>query len=166
MPANTNKISITFLREDNNMKLIQILCSTIILCSGCSLTPNQKQEQQVIEVEVPTEHDYSEVSDYELTRESMFDVNENSYYVYFYSSTCSHCRELKNYIIEKALNRGDIYFVKGTSKDQLTNDSKKLIGAEIPGDFYILGYPTLAKIMNKKCTKNLAGVSQIKAELK
>ena len=54
MPANTNAISITFLREDNNMKLIQILCSTIILCSSCSLTPNQKQEQQVIEVEVYT----------------------------------------------------------------------------------------------------------------
>ena len=80
--------------------------------------------------------------------------------------TCNHCQELKKYIIEKAQERGDIYFVKGSSKNQLTNDSNKLIGAENPGDFYILGYPTLALISNKKCTKNLAGITQIKTELK
>ena len=148
------------------MKTIKLLCLTIIICSGCSLTSNQKQDQQIINVDVPTDHDYQEVSDYELTWESMFDVNENNYYVYFYSLTCSHCLELKNYIIGKALDRGDIYFVKGSSKDQVTNDSKKLIGAEIPEDFYILGYPTIALISNKKCTKNMAGITQIKSELK
>ena len=166
MPANTNAISITFLSEDNNMKLIKLLCSSFIICSGCSLMSHHEQEQQIIEGDVPTDHDYQEVSDYELTWESIFDVEDTSYYVYFYSLTCSHCLELKNYMIEKAINRGDIYFVKASSKDQITNDSKKLIGAEIPGDFYILGYPTLTLISNKKCTKNMAGVSQIKAELK
>ena len=166
MPANTNAISITFLRGDNNMKLIKLLNAFIVICSGCSFVSNQKQEEQTIDIEIPFDHDYQEVSDYELTWESMFDVNDENYYVYFYSSSCSHCLELKNYIIKKAIDRGDIYFVKGSSKDQITNDSKKLIGAEIPGDFYILGYPTLALISNKKCTKNMAGVAQIKAELK
>ena len=132
---------------------------------GCQ---SEEKDDTVIsdESEVQIEHNYEEVSDYELFWESIFDVGETNYYVYFYSLTCSHCEELKNYIVEKGLERGDIYFVKGTSKDQITNDPKKAIGAEIPVDIWILGYPTMLKISNQKCTKNLAGINQIKAEIK
>ena len=122
---------------------------------GCQ---SEEKDDTVIsnESEVQIEHNYEEVSDY----------GETNYYVYFYSLTCTHCEELKNYIVEKGLERGDIYFVKGTSKDQITNDPKKAIGAEIPGDIWILGYPSMLKISNQKCTKNLAGINQIKAEIK
>ena len=132
---------------------------------GC--TERVAKSETKYEEETPViEHSYSEVSDYELSWDSTFDVDESKYYVYFYSSTCSHCGELKNYIIEKALKNRDIYFVKGSSKDQLTNDTKKLIGAEKPEDIWILGYPSLLKIYNRKVTKNLAGTAQIKDELK
>ena len=134
------------------------------LC-GCSLE-QEKTQNEINNIVIPADHSYDEVSDFELTWDSVFDVENERYYVYFYSLTCSHCSEIKNYIIEKGLERGDIYFVKGTSKDRLTNDQKELIGAEIPEDFRILGYPTLALIYHKKCTKNLSGVTQIKAELK
>ena len=137
----------------------------ILVLSSCSYEEKEKPQYEV-NVVIPVNHDYSEVSEYELTWDSIFDGLGEKYYVYIYSSTCTHCEELKNYIIEKALDRGDIYFVKGSSKDQLTNDSKKLIGAEIPGDIYILGYPTLLQISSHKCTKNLAGTTQIKSELK
>ena len=133
--------------------------------TGCSLQEKQS-ETTIDEVVIPISHEYSEVSDYELTWETIFNVDEENYYVYIYSTTCTHCEELKNYIIEKALNRGDIYFVKGSSKDQVTTDTKKLIGAENPGDIYILGYPSLLLILSHKCTKNLAGSPQIKSELK
>ena len=135
-----------------------------VLC-GCSLH-QQESQKQIDDVVIETDRDYQEVSDYELTWEAIFDVENEQYYVYFYSLTCSHCSELKNYIIGKGLERGDIYFVKGTSKDRLTNDQNQLIGAENPDDFRILGYPTLALISHQKCTKNLSGVAQIKAELK
>ena len=115
---------------------------------------------------IPTAREYKEISDYELNQETIFDVDEDFYYVYFYSTTCTHCEELKDYIIGKALERGDIYFVKGSSKDQITNDPKKVIGAEKPEDIWILGYPSLLQISNHKCTKNLAGTTQIKEELK
>ena len=152
------------------MKFTKLAFAKLILfvplvCAGC-FTQEKKETYVIPEGDIPVDRDYSEVSDYELTRELMFEVDEEKYYVYFYSLTCSHCEELKNYIVEKGLERGDIYFVKGTSKDKLTNDPKKLIGAENSDDFYILGYPTLALISNKKCTKNLAGVDQIKSELK
>ena len=137
----------------------------MFVCTGC-FSKEQQNEKRIDDTVIPVEHEYEEISEFELTWETMFDVDENNYYVYFYSMTCNHCQELKNYIIEKAQERGNIYFVKGSSKNQLTNDSNKLIGAENPGDFYILGYPTLALISNKKCTKNLAGITQIKTELK
>ena len=135
----------------------------LLLC-GCRAAENQDEvyEEEII----PVERSYSEVSDFELTWEMIFEVGEENYYVYFYSLTCSHCEELKNFIVETALERGDVYFVKGTSKDQITNDPKKTIGAENPGEIWILGYPSLLKITNQKCTKNLVGNTQIKSELK
>ena len=146
------------------MKLNKFILFLIpILLFGCAESEPRKEISE--EEFIPAQHEYSEVSDYELTRETIFDVDETNYYIYFFSLTCSHCEELKNFIIEKALNRGDIYFVKGTSKDQITNDAKKSIGAENPGDIWILGYPSLLKISNQKCSKNLAGISQIKSEL-
>ena len=145
------------------MKMIYLL--PVLLISSCALETSDTEMMNNY-VSIPLNHSYEEVSDYELTRESIFDVDEENYYVYIYSTTCTHCEELKNYIIEKALERGDIYFVKGSSNDQLTTDSKKLIGAENPGDIYILGYPSLLLISNQKCTKNLAGSTQIKSEIK
>ena len=148
------------------MKYNKIIMVLAIMLTGCFEKKTDQTKTAIENVVVPAEHDYSEVSDYELTWDSIFDVDSNRYYVYFYSAKCHHCAEIKNFIIERAIERGDVYFVKGTSKDQLTTDTKKLINAEKPSDFYILGYPSLALISNKKCTKNLAGTVQIKTELK
>ena len=145
------------------MKIRNILLT--LLVSGCSVNTKQVENSNTQTI-IPISHEYREISDYELNQETIFDVDEDFYYVYFYSTTCNHCEELKDYIIGKALERGDIYFVKGSSKDHITNDPKKTIGAEKPEDIWILGYPSLLQISNHKCTKNLAGTSQIKEELK
>lgn len=131
---------------------------------SCSETTETKKEQSTQPISIS--HYYDEVQDYELMWETIFDVNSNDYYVYFYSTTCNHCEELKDYIVEKALTREDIYFVRGSSKDQIGNDPNKSKYAENPGDIWILGYPSLLKITGHKCMKNLAGISQIKGELK
>ena len=147
------------------MKFKIKLASMIFLISGCTF--NQQETSYYEQEETPeVERNYSDVSEYELTWEAIFDVNEDQYYVYVYSTTCSHCDELKNYIVEKALQREDVYFIKGTSRDQITSDSSKLIGAQKSDDVWILGYPSLLKISSQKVTKNLAGVNQIKSELK
>ena len=143
----------------NLLKLIPAI--TLFSCSQES-TIVEPSKQTVISAQ----HDYSEVKDYELMWETMFEVDSNFYYVYFYSTTCNHCEELKNYIVGKALENENIYFVKGSSKDQIGNDPNKSKFAENPGDIWILGYPSLLQISNHKCTKNLAGINQIKGELK
>ena len=147
------------------MKRIRFLFALISLVGGCGLAQKEIPDSEDADVYIPIDHDYNEVSEWSLTWESIFEMESDNYYVYFYSMSCNHCTEVKNYMIEKCLERGDIYFVKGTRKDQLTKDQNKLIGAEKPEDFYILGYPSLALIHNKKCTKNVAGISQIKQEL-
>jgi len=131
---------------------------------GCSDKGQTKEVQSSRTIE--ESHNYGEVAEYELMWETMFDVNSDDYYVYFYSTTCNHCEELKNFIIEKALIYENIYFVKGSSKDQIGNDPKISKYAENPGDIWILGYPSLLEIVGHKCMKNLAGINQIKAELK
>ena len=148
------------------MKVSKCLLYLLPLFSlfGCSQTEQikEKQDEEVVEIS----HDYSEVQEYELMWETMFDVDSQQYYVYFYSTSCNHCEELKNYIIEKAISNGNIYFIKGSNKDQIGNDPNMSKYAENPGDIWILGYPSLLQISNKKCTKNLAGTVQIKGELK
>ena len=132
---------------------------------GCQ---SEEKDHTVIsdESEVQIEHNYEEVSDYELFWESIFDVGETNYYVYFYSLTCTHCQELKDFIIEKGLKRQDIYFIESSANDQFTTDPNLVINAENPGDIYILGYPTMLKIEDKKVTKNLVGNEEIIKELK
>ena len=137
----------------------------IFLLNGCSAEDQNTvvfEEENVI---IETQRSYDEITDYELVWENIFDVDSENYYVYFYSTTCSHCQEMKNYMIGKALERKDIYFIKGSSKDQITNDLKNQKYAENPEDIWILGYPTLIKIVSKKCIKYCTGTSQIKAEL-
>ena len=136
----------------------------VLTLFGCSQSPPKSEEKT--DQKVPVYHNYDEVKEYELFWETIFDVASEDYYVYFYSVTCNHCEELKNYIIEKALSNKNIYFVKGSSKDQIGNDPKKSKYAENPSDIWILGYPSLIEIVSHKCMKNLAGISQIKGELK
>ena len=141
--------------------IILALASTALF--GCT---KEEKEPEIENVIIPTERSYSEVREYELTLETIFDVDSDSYYAYFYSSTCSHCQELKDFIIETALKRGDVYFIKSSSKDKFTTDPNLVINAENPRDIYILGYPTVLKIEDKKVTKNLVGNEEIIKELK
>ena len=139
---------------------------TILLGPGCTSKTEETRTNIIEDDVIPIEHNYSEVEEYQIVWDKMFDVELTTYYVYFYSTTCSHCQELKNYIIEKALDNKNIFFVRASNKDQITNDPKKIKFAENPGDIWILGYPSLVKIVEKKSVKNLAGITQIKTELK
>ncbi len=136
----------------------------IFLLTGCSIFPKEDKQtfsNRIVEIE----RSYDEIKDYELKLSTCFDVELDDYYLYFYSETCSHCSEIKNLMITEAIERGDIYFIKASNNDKLTNDQSLLIGAENPDDIYILGYPSLLEISNKKCIKNEAGKSNIQAVL-
>lgn len=138
-----------------------LLIFASILLTGCVPSSQTKETYEISPVEVPVEHDYSEVSGFHIQWSTIFSQKPQTYYVYFYSLNCSHCANLKNTIIEKALKRNDIFFVRASNNDKLSNDVKNTIGVGFADDFSILGYPSMAKIVDRKVEKNVAGKSQI-----
>ena len=112
------------------------------------------------------DHEYFEIEYITINWSDILIQNKDTYYVYIYSLTCTHCQELKNSIIEEALSRNDIYFVKGSNKDVVKNDVSYTIGATDVENIAILGYPTLLKISNKTLVQNIAGNSKIIDTLK
>lgn len=133
--------------------------------SGCSLFDKPEETIDVEDIVLPIEHDYSEVEEYMIDWDEMFDFDLEEYFVYIYSTKCSHCVEIKNQIVEKALEEKNVYFVKSSAKVIQKNDISSSIGASFAGDISILGYPSLIKIVNGICTKNVAGKTAILSAL-
>ena len=148
------------------MKTKKTLCLlTVIFLVGCS--PNKVEEEYFNDLpKVALEHDYSEIKNYELSWEALFDPEDECYFVYCYSLTCNHCNELKNFMIEKALEKQNIYFVKGTNKVAFTDNVFTTLGSTNVNQMAILGFPSCIKIEDHVCKKNVAGVTQIKELLK
>lgn len=148
------------------MKTFYFLLAFPLLLGGCSFT-KKEEKINVSNIIIPdADHEYFEVEKYFINWESIFKENIDTYYVYNYSTNCNHCQELKNWIIETALTRGDIYFVKGSNKDVIRNDVSDTIGATNVNQVAIMGYPTLLKIDHKILVKNVAGNSKIMDLLK
>ena len=141
--------------------------SLMVILTGCSFEKDISKNSVAFDPNiVEIEHDYSEILEYQIKWENIFKIEVENYYVYFYSLSCSNCQEIKNFMIERALERKDIYFIKSSNEIPIQNDVKSTIGAQNVVDFAILGYPALIKIEDGKCTKNIAGKSQILTLLK
>ncbi len=148
------------------MKTFYFLLAFPLLLGGCSFT-KKEEKIDVSNIIIPdADHEYYEVEKYFINWESIFKENIDTYYVYIYSTNCNHCQELKNLMIERALTRGDIYFVKGSNKDAIRNDVSDTIGATNVNQVAIMGYPTVLKIDHKILVKNVAGNSKIMDLLK
>ena len=110
-------------------------------------------------------YSYSDVKDKEILYSNIFGMEQSNYYVYFYSRTCSHCNDLKPFIIPKIIERNDIYLVEASEQVVILEDISVTIGVSSIENFGILGYPSLVKIEEKVVTKNIAGINPIKNEL-
>ena len=153
-------------REIISMRTFYFLAAIPLLLGSCALT---KKEEiiDVSNIDIPeADHEYFEVEHVFINHSDIFKENNETYYVYIYSMTCAHCQELKNWIIGTALNRDDIYFLKGSNKDVIKSDVSNTIGITDVKDLAIMGYPTLLKISNKTLVKNVAGNNEIMSLLK
>ena len=147
-----------------NSKLLLLIASILL---GSCFFQKEKEETKIYNIPtLETNHEYSEIKEFELTWEGIFDPTENEYFVYFYSTSCNHCAEIKNFIIEEALKKKNMYFVKGSNEVVLTDDVYPTIGAKSIDKISILGFPSCLKIIDHTCTKNVAGTSQIKEIIK
>ena len=120
-----------------------------------------QHEDESFSISETTEHEYDEVMDKEITWNEMFSIEQSQYLIYFYSTTCSHCKEIKNQIIEYALSNDNFFFIKYSDDVIIAPEVKSTIGATSPCDVAILGTPSLVEIENGVLINNLAGVKEI-----
>ena len=125
---------------------------SLISCKDESLSSGKKEI---------TEHDYEEIIDREIGWNDLFSIGIPQYFVYFYSPTCSHCKEIKDAIIEYALEDERMHFVKFSDEVTVAPYIDNTIGATCIDDVAILGTPSLIEIINGAVSNNMAGAKAI-----
>lgn len=94
--------------------------------------------------------------------EDVFNQEEDDYFVYFYSTTCSHCASIKQEILTYyLLDKVTMYFVC-VDKEGKYGKVSDLTGICKIDDFYIFGTPSYVEIKNYKVYKYYAGASAIR----
>lgn len=111
-------------------------------------------------------HSYDEIADKKIYWSNIFSQKEDQYYVYLYSTSCTHCNSIKDAIIEYALEEyHTIYFVSSSAEHNLSDVVDKYAIVDSLDELYIRGYPSLLKLEENVVTLNLAGVRDIIDEL-
>lgn len=142
------------------------LLFAVMLTSCFSNGPTStKTSSKSIPTSSVAEASYDDVKDKTIYWSNIFSINEDDYYVYFFSKTCSHCQSLKDFVIKKALEKGNIYFVESSDQDVFLKDVSSTIGLTNIEGFGILGHPSLVEIIDKTIVKNIAGTQSIRSEL-
>lgn len=125
----------------------------LISCKGSNVDSINEQSL--------TSKDYNEIEAYKISWNDIFAIESNDYYVYFYSTTCSHCKSIKNQIIDYALKEGSMYFIEFSDEVVISKDIKNTIGATSVSELSILGTPSLLEILDHRVSLNIAGSKAI-----
>ena len=142
-----------------------LLSAFAIVLTSCVDSKTESSGRVITYTSSYKEHSYDEVKDKHVFYSDIFSIESDIYYVYFYSTTCPHCNNLKEFIIPLALQRGDIYFVEASQEIVFLKSVEETIGLTSIEGFGILGYPSLIKIEEHIVKKNLAGILPIRSEL-
>ena len=128
-----------------NQQNIQSLSSNSL--SSASLSSDSK-----------TSHTYDEVKNKHIYWSNIFTRSEDTYLVYIYSTTCSHCNAIKNDVIEYSLESTvPMYFI--VSSPEILIDQKIALNQNVTSldDLAIRGYPSLLYLVDHTVMINIAG---------
>lgn len=134
-----------------------LLIPLLVACS--------KTEQSTSSETILLSHDYSEVSERMIEWKDVFMQQEDFYYCYVFSKTCSHCNAIKDYVIDYALRKNNMYFIEFNKNIPITSDVSYTIEKTRVEDIGILGTPTLLEIFNGTLIANVAGEKNILQKL-
>lgn len=143
------------------MKLKYTLLLIPFLVS-CGFSNNEESES---EYSIISPHDYSEVSDKTISWENILSQEDGFYYCYVFSKTCSHCNAIKDYVIDYALHKNNMYFVEYNKDIPILADVSSTIDATSIDKIGILGTPTLLEVFNHTLISNVAGEKNILQKL-
>ena len=110
--------------------------------------------------EIEVSHSYDEVEHLSMEWNELL-TKENAYYCYVYSIYCTHCENIKNYVIEKALLLSNLYFIKYTKTIPIIPDSEITIGQNNIENIGIMGTPTIIGVDKHEVTINVAGETKV-----
>ena len=133
---------------------------SLVLLSSC-VSPQEQSSYK--------DHSYEEVSNKLITYDQAFSVTEEDHFIYFYQETCHSCEEIKNEVIDFALNvSSHFYFVIGDVTIPHTysfEDINKTIGSSKVEDVFVGVTPQLVVIKEGKIAKNIIKNIYIEEEL-
>ena len=137
------------------MKKLLFLCACLLLTS-CK-TENKNESYSIL-----IECDYINVEHLHIEWKNILSQEANNYFVYVYSLTCGHCKEVKPYILEYAMESKDIfYFVIYTKDIPIISNAEQNIGVTNYEELGIIGTPTLFEIESGMVSACYTGSSAI-----
>ena len=123
----------------------------VLLCTSCNKTKNTTDTSK---------YDYPK--DVTIKWDDIFSLESDNYLVYFYSLTCSHCRDLKQEILTFYYERQPLMYFVNTNDKGVFGKTKDLRGIDSVDDFYIFGTPFLIRIKEYKVSDYYPGVTSIR----
>ena len=108
-----------------------------------------------------TELDYSIVKTH-INWIDIFNQQEVDYFVYFYSTTCAHCRNIKQEMLNYYLfKKSYLYFLCMDKIDDRYKQPYDITGICDSNKLYIFGTPFLIEVKNYKVYQYYAGEKSI-----
>lgn len=115
------------------------------------------------------EHSYDEVSSLMITYDQAFSISENDHFLYFYMESCHSCQELKNEVVDFALNKyAEIYFIVANPNIPYRHSYSEInetLGSSDVEDVFVGVTPQLVYIQDGKISKNIIKNIYIEEEL-
>lgn len=135
------------------------LCSLLFAISAVSCTP------QTTSSSVISSSNYDEIIERQsVSLAECLSKEEEHYLVYFYSSTCTPCSEIKGDVVSFAMdNIVKTYFLNTKepgNEIQKCSAEEVVVGVNDVSNLFIVGTPTLVEVKNGTTTSNVAGKSK------
>lgn len=106
--------------------------------------------------------DYSDVAHLTIEWNKILNQEEQNYFAYIYSNQCGHCKEIKQDVINYALNgEKKIYFIAYTKEIPIITNAMNNIGVDNYEQLGIIGTPTLFEINEGIVAECYTGSSSI-----
>ena len=132
--------------------IIPITCLLLISCNNKNKSISE--EEKIF--------DYADVSERSIKWEQLFEPKDKFYYAYIYSTTCPHCNDIKQEVINKSINNEEsIYFIEYTKDIPVGTNISDYIGQSNYINVGLIGVPTLMEISDHVITNIFVGSKEI-----
>ena len=136
-------------------KLLFLLLTPLLV--GCQ----QNDSEHIVKEDITT-FDYNDFEELNLEWKNLFSPAKSQYFVYIYSISCGHCKQIKKEVLEFVnMNKELFYLMEYSGEIPTKSNVADSIGKEKIEEIYILGTPTLLGITNWSLSLNIAGENDI-----